>query len=79
MPIYLKSPIPPPRTHLFGLRVENIIPEIKFNTTRYRDSITIVLAQKFEILYLLAYSKQISSNLFVLQENRSLASMVQAE
>ena len=36
--IYLKSPIPPPRTHLFGLRVENIIPEIKFNTTRYRDS-----------------------------------------
>ena len=37
-PIYLKSPIPPPRTHLFGLRAENIIPKIKFNTTCYRDS-----------------------------------------
>ena len=34
----MKSPIPPPRTHLFGLRAENTIPKIKFNTTCYRDS-----------------------------------------
>ena len=34
----MKSPIPPPRTHLFGIRSANVIREIRCNTDRYKGS-----------------------------------------
>ena len=37
-PAYLKSPIPLPRTHLFGVRFEKVIPLINCKTNRYRSS-----------------------------------------
>ena len=33
---YLKSPIPPPRTHLYGIRSGNVIRVITFITNRYK-------------------------------------------
>ena len=37
-PTYLKSPMPTLRTHLFGLRTDNVIHEIKCRTNRYSGS-----------------------------------------
>ena len=35
-PPYLKSPIPPPRTHLYGIRSGNVLREITYKTNRYK-------------------------------------------
>ena len=37
-PPYLRGPLPPPRTHLFGLRSSNVLKEISFNSFSYRNS-----------------------------------------
>ena len=37
-PSYLKSPIPPPRTHLYGDRSDNDLHEIFCKTNRYKNS-----------------------------------------
>ena len=37
-PPYLKSPIPPPRTHLYGIRSGNVLREITCKTNRYKES-----------------------------------------
>jgi len=37
-PPYLRDPIPPSRTHLFGQRSGNILHDIRYNTNRYGDS-----------------------------------------
>ena len=37
-PTYLKSPIPPQRAHLYGIRSANVIREIGCNTKRYSGS-----------------------------------------
>ena len=37
-PPYLREPLPPPRTHLYGLRSANVLEEIRFHSDSYRDS-----------------------------------------
>ena len=74
-PIYLKFPIPHPRTHLNSTQLAAI--GMAFILIVLQSGI--ILAQNFEVLHLLAYSKQKFSNLFALQGNRCLASMIQVE
>ena len=38
-PPYLKSPIPPPRTHLYGIRSGNVLREITCKTNRYKKKV----------------------------------------